>query len=384
MHLRNSSINKCPSLFIKVKVLHIITGDLWAGAEVQASTLILALKEMHGIEEQVITFNEGMLTENLRRNGFTFTVVDESMHGIPALISTCMKEIASFMPDIVHTHGFKENFTCGIAARIKGAKVIRTHHGKGMIGGKLRYMLIEQINARFLADALISVSRDLENFLVASGLPPEKITVIHNGAEPIDLPSIEKIQALKQEFQIPDNSRVIGTTGRLVPVKNHMLFLKAARIINEAMPGTRFVITGDGPLLAELKSYARSLGINHNVIFTGFRNDAKLIAGIFDIFALTSVHEGIPMVLLEAMSLGKPVVSTYVGGIPEIIENGTNGILVTPGDERSFATACLNVLSDETLRKRLLIQAERDIREKHSLAASVSKTYELYKKVAGS
>jgi L-malate glycosyltransferase len=367
-----------------VKVLHIITGDLWAGAEVQASTLIVALSKMHGITEQVITLNEGILSDYLRSNGFTITVVGESMHGIPALISACMKELASFRPDIVHTHGFKENLIGGIAAKIKEARVIRTHHGKGMIGGALRYMLIEQVNARWLTDALISVSRDLKDFLVASGLPTAKITVIHNGSEPIELPSIEKIQTLKREFQIPDNSRVIGTTGRLVPVKNHILFLKAARIINETMPGTRFVIIGDGPLLAELKSYASSLGINHNVIFTGFRNDAKLIAGIFDIFALTSVHEGIPMVLLEAMSLGKPVVSTNVGGISEIIENGTNGILVTPGDERSFATACLNVLSDENLENRISLQAERDIMGKYSLAASEAKTFELYKKVVGS
>jgi L-malate glycosyltransferase len=367
-----------------LKVIHVITGDLWAGAEVQASSLIVALRKMYGIDERIISFNEGILSDYLRKNGFNVTVADESIKGIPSLIGVCVKEVATFMPDIIHTHGFKENLIGGIAAKIKGPKVIRTHHGKGMIGAALRYTMIEQVNARMLTNAMISVSSDLKEFLVASHLPSKKITVIHNGTEPLEPPVNEKLLEIKRELHLPEKSYVIGTIGRLVPVKNHKMFLDAARIISETMPDIRFVIIGDGPLLSQLKSYVLSIGINDNVVFTGFRNDAKLLAGIFDVFALTSKHEGIPMVLLEAMSLGKPVVSTNVGGIPEIIENGGNGILVTPGDSLSFAAACLDILRDDNMRKRISMQAKRDIRQKYSLAVSLKKTFDLYNKVVES
>lgn len=364
-----------------MKVLHIISGDIWAGAEVQASGLVVALSRQHTIDQKVVTFNDGTLARLLRQRGVSVEIVRESGTRLPSLVGACRRIIENFQPDITHAHGFKENLVGGIASRLKRIKVVRTHHGKGMIGVARRYNVVERMNARFLSDALIVVSCDLEEFLGEFGLPRRKMSVVVNGVDPVTPSTPKQLLALKQQLGLPESSVVVGTIGRLVPVKDQSVFLRGARTIRDADSRVSFVIVGDGPLMSELVREAEALGIGDCTVFTGGREDGARIGEVFDIFALTSRHEGIPMALLETMSLGKPVVATRVGGIPEVIRDGTSGILVPSNDPKSFAGACLEMIGNEALRSRLSQAAAVDIRDRFSMESCASRTYAVYQRV---
>lgn len=364
-----------------MNVLFVISGDLWAGAEVQTCSLIHALARTETFCLHTITFNEGVLTEKLHGEGISVTVLDEKKHSAPALVSGCLRVMRGHRPDIVHVNGFKENLLGGIAARIAGVRaVVRTHHGKGMIGASVKYNTIERINGRLFTDAAIAVSHDLKRHLVDFGLGKEKIAVIHNG---IDLrPSLgeDKIESLRRDLKIEKGEKIVGTVGRLVPVKDHKTFIASAKLILENEPCTGFVIVGDGPLRSGLERQAREAGVDSRVRFTGFRSDAPELLHLFDVFALTSIHEGIPMALLEAMALGKPIVATWVGGVTEVVADKRSGLLVEPENPRSFADACIRVLRDGNFSKSLSEHAAATVKEKFTLAASVSLTQELYRR----
>jgi len=284
-------------------------------------------------------------------------------------------------PDIVHVNGFKENLLGGIAARITGVRaIVRTHHGKGMIGSSVKHNIMERINGRYLSDAAVAVSNDLKRYLVGFGLGEEKIAVIHNGIDRRPSLDSNKIESLRRDLKIGRGEKIVGTVGRLVPVKDHKTFIEAAKLILENEPCTGFMIVGDGPLRARLEQQAREAGIDSRVRFTGFRSDVHELLNIFDVFALTSIHEGIPMALLEAIAIGKPVVATSVGGVVEIVVDKRSGLLVEPENPQSFAGACIRVLRDGNLRESLSENAAATVKEKFTLAASVGLTQELYRR----
>lgn len=365
-----------------MNVIYIISGDLWAGAEVQTYSIIHAFAKMKAFRLHVITFNEGILSAKLHGEGISVTILDENKHSMISLISGCLRVMRIYRPDIVHVNGFKENFLGGIAARLMGVSaIVRTHHGKGMIGVTQRYDMIERINERIFTDHIIAVSHDLKRYLVDFGLNAGKITVIHNGIEPCTFMDTKKEEFLRKNLGIEKGDKVIGTVGRLVPIKDHKTFLDGARLILESEPDARFVIVGNGPLMSELEQQACKIGISPNVCFTGFRDDVQEILNLFDVFTLTSIHEGIPIALLEAMGLGKAVVATCVGGVKEVIVDKRTGLFIDSGNPRSLADACIRILRDRDLSASLSEQSISIVKEKFSLDVTIGLTQGLYRRV---
>jgi len=366
----------------KINIVHIISGDLWAGAEVQAYSIIKRFSQLPPINIQVILFNEGILSTKLCDDGIRMYICPESQRSILSMIYDCWNIMKASRIDIVHTHGYKENLIGGIAAKLCDVKsVVRTHHGIGMLHAGWRYNVVERINAVLLTRAMISVSHDLKKELVHFGFRPENIYVIHNGTEQVKPLTPDKILCFKKEEGFDRNDIIIGTVGRLVSIKGHRDLINGAKIIIERNKTVKFVIVGEGPLSSELKSYVKELGIEANIRFMGFRKDVFRLLNIFDIFVLTSIHEGIPMALLETMSLGKPVVVTRVGGMPEIIEDNINGMLINPGDSQSFAQVVSALIEDRDLRQRLSCHAIQDASTQYSLDNTVANTLELYSNI---
>jgi len=365
-----------------MRILYIISGDVWGGAEAQASSLILGLQKLSFSTLNVILFNYGRLATTLHQKGVPINIIPEAGGTSAQIVYRCFRYVRALRPDIVHVHGFKENLLGGLGARFGGAKaIIRTFHGMGLIGARIKYDAVEKINAFFLSNAIIAVSEDLKKRLTSLGFPKRKIMVIHNGVLPVQTVSSQKIATLKNSFMIPSDVSVIGTVGRLVAVKDHKTFLDGAKIILRTNKKTRFIIVGDGPMKSELEAYANSIGIENEVCFAGFRTNIADFLGMFDIFAMTSLHEGIPMALLEAMSLSKPVIVTKVGGIPEIVKDSTSGILIPPRNPDALAEACLKVLADTNLVRKLGTRAMQAIQEHYSIEFCVNKTKKLYETV---
>ena len=363
----------------KINVCHIISGDLWGGAEAQAFTLIQELNKSSKNRISVITFNDGLLAEKLTKYRVKTFILHEKAHNNLKMIFRMSQIFREEKVNLIHTHGYKETFLSGFAARFSGVKnIVRTHHGKGIIEGKFRHRLIEKINAYLFCDKLISVSEDLKKSLIAKKLGDCSIEVIHNGIQLDEVRSGKPICEVKKELDIPCEAFCIGTLGRMVKVKGHRFFIEGAQRVIAKNPNIYFIIAGDGPLMGEAYNYIERSGIGRNVKLVGFRNDPYDVINSFDIFALTSLHEGIPMVLLEAMCLRKPVISTNVGGIPEIIKNGFNGMLIDPGDSERFADACFKLIDNKELQNKLCQNAYNDIYYNYSSISVADKVCSVY------
>lgn len=364
-----------------MNVCHIVSGDIWAGAEVQAYSIISELARIPTFNVHVITFNNGILSSKITKQGIRLDIVNEASSNVFSMILKIYTLLKHMKIDILHVHGYKENFIGGVAAKLLKTRVIRTHHGKGMIEGSLFHSLIEKINEKLLTSKFISVSNDLKRFLLSKNFKANKISVIRNGID-VELicPSRNKTE-IRDQLHIAHGNIVVGTLGRLVSVKGHKYLLEAIKLVLEREKKVVFVVAGDGPLFEDMVRYAKTLGVDKNVRFIGFTDDPISILNAFDIFILTSLHEGIPISLLEAMCLQKPIISTAVGGIPEVIHNGHNGLLIPERDSMAIADACLKLISNQDYGSQLAHSAFHDVSEKYSLRSMVAETINLYKEL---
>lgn len=265
-------------------------------------------------------------------------------------------------PDIVHTHTAKAGMLGRTAAWLAGVPVIlHTFHGhifKGYFGRTKTWIFlqIEKVMAK-LSTKIITISESLKKELVELGVAPEdKIDVIPIGLDLTQFVNHDYSGEFKRSLGLSKNCLIVGTVGRLVPIKGQKYFLEAANKICGDSNGNRdvkFVIVGDGELRGELVGHAKELGLEDKVYFTGFRSDLPDIYADFDIMVLPSLNEGTPVALIEAMSSGKPVVATTVGGVVDLVEDGVTGLLVEPESERELREGILALLSDKARRKML-------------------------------
>jgi glycosyltransferase involved in cell wall biosynthesis len=199
-----------------------------------------------------------------------------------------------------------------------------------------------------LADHVVAVSHDLRRELKERA-GAGTVDVIHNGIDsvPVTPGSRDRIRA---ELGARSDDVLIGTVAVLSRQKGIAHLLEAAAQVAPRLPAAKFVVVGDGPLRESLAAQAAEAGLVGRVIFTGYRKDIPLLMDALDIYAQPSLWEGLPLVLLEALRAGKPIVATKVGGNPEVVEHERNGLLVEPGDAAALAGAIVRVATDEQFR----------------------------------
>jgi len=371
----------------KIKVCHLASGDLWAGAEAQLVTLTSFLVRMNDLDISAILFNEGRLAYELKNLGIKTDVIPESRHNAFSMLRLLGAYFRGQKVDIVHVHKYKENILGGIASACHGIRFrIRTIHGlpEPALGLRARkreiYELLDNFINKWLVDRLLAVSLDLRRELIER-FGDEKVRCIHNG---IDVGTIRRnVSATdwKKELNIGGNEIVIGTMCRLTPIKGLEFFLKAARIVRSQRSNTKFIIVGDGPLGSSLRTLAFEYGLSRDVFFLGHQDDAYGILQLMDIFVLPSLKEGIPMALLEALALARPVVATRVGGIPEVIEHDISGLLVTPGRGDELAESCIRLIDDYKLAQRLGATGRKTVEEKFSATFMAEKVANVYREL---
>lgn len=344
------------------KVLHIASGDLWAGAEVQLYTLAKTLHHKTGTSVAVVLLNRGLLEKKLLDEGIPITVLDETQLNGPQILRRLVQVIKVLKPVVIHTHRMKENVLGSLAAWLAGGiPSLRTVHGapehtaSWRTPHKWALNELDWLCARFLQQRIVAVSNPLGNAL-RKKLPPQKIVVIENG---IDLATVAA--PLSRSRNRGDGNRNpfrIGIAGRLVPVKRVDIFLHTAQLFRNRHPhvAASFHVYGDGPLRSELERLRDQLGLSNTVIFEGHCSDLPVQLAQLDVLMMTSDHEGLPMVLLEAMALGVPIVAHAVGGILELLDDGACGLLVK---EQEAATYCQALESGFGNMEHLTVMAER-------------------------
>jgi len=257
-------------------------------------------------------------------------------------------------PDVVHTHTAKAGFVGRWAAKLAGVPVIvHTFHGhvfEGYFGPRKTQMFIglERFTSR-ITDVILTLTEGLRRELVDKYhiTRPERITVLPLGLDlqPFaDTP--RKSGVFRQAWGIAPDAPLVGISGRFVTVKNHALFVEAAAKIHAARPDARFVMIGDGELRAQVEAQIDALGLREVVIITGWLRDLTVAYADMDVFVISSVNEGTPVTIIEALSAGCPVVATRVGGLADLLEGGRFGTLTPSGDRDALAAGVLAVLAE--------------------------------------
>lgn len=261
-------------------------------------------------------------------------------------------------PDIVNCHLLRATFIGAPLAKLAGVpRVIATNHGpdpwrRGPIKG---WYGVDRLVSRFI-DVTIAVCASAKDALVRTkGLSADGIVVINNGRELEDFEPLPAAEAadVRRELQLGETDPVVVIVGRLEAQKGHRFALDAMPAVLARRPRTRLILVGDGALRVSLEKQAHARGVAGNVIFTGFRRDVRRLLGAADVVALPSLWEGLPLTLIEALAMAKPVVATAVNGVPDVVVDGHTGLLVPPGDSDAFGRRLLELLDAPDRAARL-------------------------------
>jgi glycosyltransferase involved in cell wall biosynthesis len=276
--------------------------------------------------------------------------------------------------DIVHCHHYSP-YVYGLLAAVvtPGTRVVFTEHGRLSTAAPSRKRrLVNPVLGRW-PGRICAVSADLRNHMIAEGFPASRVDVTYNGIEPGRRSTPQQRSAARAELGIGDDAFVVGTVGRLDPVKNLDVLLHAHALLTSKHPQLRTVIVGDGAERAALETCAAALGIADAVIFAGYRSDVRAVMPAFDLYANTSHYEGVSLTILEAMATALPVVATRVGGNPEVVIDRETGLLVPPV-AGSVADAIASLIHDAR-RRRTMGDAGRFRVKRHFSIARMVEEY---------
>jgi glycosyltransferase involved in cell wall biosynthesis len=329
----------------KPRILHVASGDLWGGAEAAVFELCRSLYE-RDVDVRAMILNPGELASRLAAVGVQTTVMDERTHSSWRIFVELQRASAAFRPHVIHTHRKKEHILACAAARFLPAarpSLVKTIHGApeprfGPPGLRVRLSqaLDHWCDRQFAAR--VAVSNELTAML--SNKDTGVFLTIHNGIRPVP-------GALRE--RAPSTPRVVGFAGRFVPIKRLDLLIQIAAGARNLAPGAlRFEIAGAGPLREELIAQTRAAGVADIVTFVPFQSDIWNTLGSWDVVILTSDHEGLPMICLEALAAGVPVFARRVGGLREVVLGPEQGILTDSTDPVEIAALLLKFVGQQS------------------------------------
>ncbi|MEO8409956.1 MAG: TIGR03088 family PEP-CTERM/XrtA system glycosyltransferase [Propionivibrio sp.] len=363
-------------------VLHVIHHLVTGGLENGLVNLINQLPESRFRHAVVCIEDYSSFRDRITRADVEVVSLHRSQVGLWNLRLAIYHLCRRLRPAIVHSRN-QSGLDALLPARLAGVRCcIHGEHGwdvDDLDGGKWKPRLLRRLHSP-LVHRYITVSRHLEQYLVNRvGIAPNRISQIYNGVDLARFAQREgdRYASLPQGF-VGDDSVVIGTVGRLQPVKDQATLLRAFAALENA--SARLVMVGDGPLAANLRSLADSLGVGSRVWFSGALDDVPAMLGNIDVFVLPSLSEGISNTVLEAMASGIPVLATAVGGNVELVEDGRSGRLFQPGDAARLTQLLAAYLDDPDLRARHGAAGRDLVIERFSLAGMVASYQSIYEK----
>ncbi len=381
-----------------IKVLHLITRLIVGGA--QENTVYTAqLLNPHLFDVDVIcgpqTGSEGSLIDEAIHKGIKLSILPELVRELNPI-----KDIIAFIKlffilrtkgyPIIHTHSSKAGILGRFAAKLAGTPIIiHTIHGWSFhdympFWRRQLFITLEKIAASFTHRMIVVTQKDIEKGLRKGIGKPHQYILIRS-AIPLDEflhKSTDKTE-LRLEFGIPPKVPVVGTVGRLSPQKNPLEWLEIAAKIAASKPNCYFLLVGDGPLRGEVENHIKKLNLQNRVILTGLRRDVSRLLSLMDVFLLTSLWEGLPRVLPQAMCVEVPIVAYASDGVAEIIKHDQTGLICAPGEINVAASYCLQILDSPDLRNKLIAQAKKLATEQFDLRSMIRQLEELYLGLVG-
>jgi L-malate glycosyltransferase len=360
-----------------LRILHLNTERTWRGGETQLLLLARGLKT-RGHEQWVVGQPGSPLLERAGADGLEVFGIPMPSEFSPSAIWKLSRLFHRLKIQAVHMHTPRACTLGGIAARISKVKVKVISR---RVDFTLRYNPLRKLKYGWGIDRIIAVSGAIRGVLIQDGMDPDRIEVIHSGVGLSRFDPDLSGDTFRKEMGIGPETSVIGNIAHFADHKGHRYLVEAAGEVIRHRPGARFVLVGDGELKKTIESQVRGLGLENNVVFTGFRTDIPSILAAFDLFVLSSHLEGLCTSLMDAMAMGKPVVATTAGGIPEVVEDGVTGLLVPPKNPPALAEAMIRMIEDADLRRKFGEAGRRRAVEQFGDEAMVVKTETLYQTI---
>lgn len=311
------------------------------------------------------TGSEGSLIEEVRQRGVDLTILPELLREISPVndlkaFYKLYRQIRKGKYVIVHTHSSKAGILGRIAAKLAGAPIIiHTVHGWSFHDHmsplvKNTYIFLERLTARFTAKLIVVAGKDIQKGLQNKIGKAEQYRLIRSSI-PLDEfdPSRYDGLAIRKELGIPEGVPVLGSLGRFSAQKNPLDWVRVAGQVGRSLPNCRFLLVGDGPLRQQVIDALKAEGVYYRTILTGLRRDPARMFSAMDVFLLTSLWEGLPRVIPQAMAMRIPPVAYRVDGTEESIMNGQTGFLADPGDIQGMVGCCIRLLQDPALLQKI-------------------------------
>ncbi len=364
-----------------MRVVHVAGSADWGGGERYLELMARHLdREAFALE--VIAPAPGALCGRLAALGVPAHVVDLGALVSPRAVARLARALRGLAPDIVQSHGARSNFYARLAARLAGVRVVvsTVHNALADYPVSAARLSVYRAMDRLtlpLATRVLCVADALARDY------PGRSLVVRNG---IDLDDFDPVAvgpaacALRQTLA-PSRGPLVGFVGRLTPQKDPLAFVALIARLRRARPDVHGVIAGDGPLRAEVERAVGAHGLGPSCRVLGARDDVAAVLAALDVFVLTSVSEGFPFVILEAMALERPVVATAVNGVPEIVEAGVTGLLVERGNADALARAALDTLANAGRARAMGRAGRRRVHACFTASRMVTETEALYRDV---
>jgi glycosyltransferase involved in cell wall biosynthesis len=373
-YLRHRRIRRSRS-HPRPRVLQLLATGSTGGAQESYSGLLLRL-DRSKYEVRALSLSAGSAVQRLGRLGLAVDVLDETDD------EAAIRELAGYLRsneiDLIHAHMFRAEAIGVRAALAAGTPVIMATVHSSRVRSAEDTALLAQLTPQM--DRLIVPSASIEAKVRAEGREGARFAVIPNGVDLSRFAVPAPPSALRAQHGLCEEALLIGVVARLEPEKGHRYLVEAMPAIVRASPHVWLAIIGEGSLAGELRALAASLPppARERVLFVGRRDDVSAVTADLDIAVLPSLREAQGISILEAMARGKPVVASAVGGIPEVITDGVDGLLVPPADPAALADTIIRLLTDASLRTRLGESGRATAAERFSIDAQVRRIEGVY------
>ena len=362
-------------------VCHVIHSLGVGGAEILVDHMVRRMSSEFRCVVAVLD-EVGEIGCKLQRDG----VVVEHLHRQPGIDRQCAKRLRAFADQhgasLIHAHQCTPFFQAMLSRGLTGTRpVILTEHGRHFPDTPSRKRMV--VNRLLLRkhDRIFGVGQATQQALIANeGLPAYRVEMIYNG---VDLKALGKADpgaraSVRQEFEFAADDFVVLLVARLHELKDHQTALRTIDRVRQAVPNVRLLLAGEGDQRAAIENTIAECGLQSHVKLAGTRSDIANLLAASDAFLLTSISEGIPLTVIEAMAARRPVVSTAVGGLSEMIQHGRNGFLAAAGDDAGLAQSLLQLFEHPELRTVMGAAGEKIAREMFSLDTMLKAYREVY------
>ena len=354
--------------------LHVDTARSWRGGQNQVLLTVLGLRA-RGHRTTLVAHPDGELQRRAAEGPDLIPIASSGEMGFRAAWQLS-RVLTALRPTVVHAHDAHAVAMVALARSLGRLDPLP----RFVVSRRVDFHVRRNTFSRWKyaqVDLFLCASNAIRTMLIGDGVPAERTMTVYEG---VDLEHVAAAPLLDvhAELWLPSGAPLVGNVAALVPHKGHRYLIKAAATVVRQVPDARFVILGTGELEATLRKQVKDLHLERYVLLAGFRPDALSLQKGFDLFAMSSLTEGLGTVLLDAMALGQAIVATRAGGIPEVVAHDQTGVLVPPRDADALAAAVVRLLGDADRRAQLGLAGRERVRASFSVERMVQATLDAY------